>query len=180
MEFVILAFCATFLLIASGGLLLFYREAMFKRISTVIMERSIEGAPINPLQKAGTTLGDMVERFESILPKTRAEMSVAQQRLMRAGYRKDSAVKLFYGMKLVAPLALCAVALLSGVVTQSPFILCIAALGVGYLAPDFWVGRKISVRQSQLRRGLPDMLDLLVICIEAGLGLDQAMARAAQ
>ena len=180
MEFVILAFCATFLLIASGGLLLFYREAMLKRISSVIMERSIEGDPINPLQKAGSTLGGMVERFERILPKTQAEMSVAQQRLIRAGYRKESAVRLFYGMKLVAPLALCAGALLSGVAIQSPFILCVAALGIGYLAPDFWIGRKISVRQSQLRRGLPDMLDLLVICIEAGLGLDQAMARAAQ
>ena len=180
MEFVILAFCATFLLIASGGLLLFYREAMLKRISIVITGRSIKGVPTNSFQKAGYSIGSMVERFEGIVPKTQAEVSIAQQRLIRAGYRKDSAMRLFYGMKLIAPLALCSIVLLSGLAKQSPFIICFAALGVGYLGPDFWIGRRITVRRSQLRRGLPDMLDLLVICIEAGLGLDQAMARAAQ
>jgi tight adherence protein C len=55
----------------------------------------------------------------------------------------------------------------------------ILALGLGFLAPDFWLGRRISTRQSRIRRGLPDVLDLLVICIEAGLSLDQATARSA-
>jgi tight adherence protein C len=45
--------------------------------------------------------------------------------------------------------------------------------------PDFWLGRRIKKRQSKIRRGLPDVLDLLVICIEAGLSLDQGTARAA-
>lgn len=176
----ILAFCATFLLIASGGLLLFYRTVMLRRISTVIMERSTVRETTHPLERAGSSLGGMMERFERMVPKTQAEVSVAQQRLIRAGYRDDVAIRRFYGIKLAAPLALCAAVLLSGIARQSPFIFCVAALGVGYLAPDFWIGRKIAARQAQLRRGLPDMLDLLVICIEAGLGLDLAMARAAQ
>jgi len=54
-----------------------------------------------------------------------------------------------------------------------------AALGIGYLAPDFWLGKKISSRQKKIRLGLPDVLDLLVICVEAGLGLDQATQRTA-
>jgi pilus assembly protein TadC len=49
----------------------------------------------------------------------------------------------------------------------------------GFLAPDFWLGNQIKKRQSKIRRGLPDVLDLLVICIEAGLSLDQATARTA-
>ena len=53
-------------------------------------------------------------------------------------------------------------------------------LGIGYLGPDFWLGRKIKKRQSKIRRGLPDVLDLLVICIEAGLSLDQATARTSE
>jgi tight adherence protein C len=53
-------------------------------------------------------------------------------------------------------------------------------LGLGFLAPDFWLGRRISTRQKRIRRGLPDVLDLLVICIEAGLSLDQATARTAR
>jgi tight adherence protein C len=51
---------------------------------------------------------------------------------------------------------------------------------MGFLAPDFWLGRKIKNRQKRMERGLPDVLDLLVICIEAGLSLDQATARTAQ
>jgi tight adherence protein C len=53
-------------------------------------------------------------------------------------------------------------------------------LGGGFLAPDFWLGKKITARQKRLQRGLPDVLDLLVICMEAGLSLDQATARSAQ
>jgi tight adherence protein C len=53
----------------------------------------------------------------------------------------------------------------------------ILALGLGFLLPDFWLDRRTKKRQSRIRRGLPDVLDLLVICIEAGLSLDQATAR---
>jgi tight adherence protein C len=48
------------------------------------------------------------------------------------------------------------------------------------LAPDFWLGKQIAKRQKRLTRGLPEVLDLLVICMEAGLSLDQATARSAQ
>ena len=180
MGFAIFAFCVMFLLIVSGGLLMFYREAMLKRISTVVTQRAKRGSLSNTLQKTGSSLGVMVEQFERVIPKTQAEVSVAQQRLIRAGYRKDSAVKLFYGMKVLVPLVLCAVALGSGLASESPFVIYATALGVGYLAPDFWMGRKIATRQKRIRLGLPDMLDLLIICIEAGLGLDQATARAAK
>ncbi|MGC1782885.1 MAG: type II secretion system F family protein, partial [Acidobacteriaceae bacterium] len=57
------------------------------------------------------------------------------------------------------------------------FIIYAAALGLGFLAPDFWLGRKITTRQTAIRLGLPDVLDLLVICIEAGQSLDGATVR---
>jgi tight adherence protein C len=53
-------------------------------------------------------------------------------------------------------------------------------LGVGFLAPDFWLGKRIEKRQKAITRALPDVLDLLVICMEAGLSLDQATARTAE
>ena len=62
----------------------------------------------------------------------------------------------------------------------SPFFIYASALGLGFLAPDFWLGRRISKRQARIRLGLPDVLDLLVICMEAGQSLDQATARTAE
>jgi len=68
---------------------------------------------------------------------------------------------------------------LTGLANMGPFFVYLMALGVGFLGPDFWLGKKISARQRRITRGLPDVLDLLVICMEAGLSLDQATARSA-
>jgi tight adherence protein C len=180
MGFAGFTFLFIFLLIASGGLILFYREAMIERISSVITPRPKQGSLRETIEQTGATLGSMVERFERVLPKSTAEMSVVQQRLVRAGYRDDSAVKLFYGAKVIVPIILCIVAFMSGAGSYSPFFAYLVALGLGFLLPDFWLGNRISARQSRIRRGLPDVLDLLVICIEAGLSLDQAVARTAE
>src|SRR5208283_5700669 len=88
-------------------------------------------------------------------------------------------VKFFYGCKVVTPLLLCAVAYLSGASSLGPFFVYLVALGGGFLLPDFWLGKKIEKRQKRITRGLPDVLDMLVICMEAGLSLDQATARSA-
>jgi len=180
MSVVILAFCGVFVLITSLGLLLFYRVAMVKRISLAVGPRKGNSTRPGAWQNAGSSFGAVVETLEKVVPKTQAEVSVVQQRLIRAGYRSDSALKYFYGSKVLAILLLCTGVSITGLISQSPFIFYAAAIGLGYLAPDFWLGKKISSRQSRIRLTLPDLLDLLVICVEAGLGLDQATARAAQ
>jgi tight adherence protein C len=181
MRFVAFTFFVIFLLIASGGLLLFYREAMLQRISAVVTPRGKQGALLSTIQKAGfSSFGGMVGQLERVLPKSQAEVSVVQQRLIRAGYRKDSAVSLFYGAKVLVPLALCVLALITGFARDNAFFAYAVALGLGFLVPDFWLGRRITLRQKRIRLGLPDVLDLLVICIEAGLSVDQATARTAE
>src|ERR1700739_4647795 len=107
MAFAILTFVFVFLLIASGGLILFYRQAMVERISAVISPRAKQASLRGTLEHTGAALGSMVEHFEKVVPKSKAEMSVVQQRLVRAGYRNDSAVSLFYGAKFVVPFLLC-------------------------------------------------------------------------
>ena len=174
------SFFAVFLLIASGGLILFYREAMIQRISAVISPREKQGNFRETMEQAGATLGVMVQQFEHVLPKSQAEISVVQQRLVRAGYRSDSAVHFFYGAKVVVPLLLCLLAFFTGAGNYSPFFVYLTAVGLGFLLPDFWLGNRIAARQARIRRALPDVLDLLVICIEAGLSLDQATARTAE
>jgi tight adherence protein C len=172
-----ITFIVIFLLLASGGLLLFYRDATLQRIAAVITPESKRRNLRDAIRQTGTSLGGMVEHIERVLPKSQAEVSVTQQRLIRAGFRKDAAVNYFYAAKVLVPLLFLLLALVSGF---SSFVIDAVALGLGFLAPDFWLGRRISKRQGNIRRGLPDVLDLLVICIEAGLSLDQATARTAE
>jgi tight adherence protein C len=176
----IASFFAVFLLVLSGGLLFFYRETIQARISSAINPQVKQKSLKTTILDTREVLEGVVERFEKVIPRSAAEVSVVQQRLIRAGFREDSALKIFYGAKVIVPLMLCLLAMASGFASQNPFFIYIACLGLGFIGPDFWLGRQISNRQTKIRRGLPDVLDMLVICVEAGLSLDQATARTAQ
>ena len=100
------------------------------------------------------------------------------RRLLLAGYRKSYHADVFLGARLAVPAALgVAVAL---IFTENTVLLFLIALVVGFFAPDFWLGHAINKRREQLRLSLPDGLDLLSICLEAGLGLDQGIVRVGQ
>jgi len=177
MGIILLTFLVVFGLIASGGLLLFHREEMLQRISDVINPRPKPKSLLSAIQQTGLSIGGVVEHFENVVPKSQAEVSVVQQRLLSAGFRDESATRVFYGMKFLVPVVLCILAAVSGVGAYNPFFIYVLAGALGFLAPDFWLSRRIKTRQGLIRRGLPDVLDLLIICIEAGLSLDQATAR---
>ncbi len=106
--------------------------------------------------------------------------SRAQLMILRAGYRSQNAVLTVRGLKVLLPIALVGGAYFSGFYLSNPFVILGGALLAGILLPEIWILWRVSVRQHHLRRGLPDALDLLVICVEAGLGLDQAMMRVSQ
>jgi tight adherence protein C len=178
--FAILAFVAIFVLVGSIGVLMFYREAALERISQVINPRPKQKTLAETFQNTGSSIGNVVKRFENLMPKSEKEVSVIRLRLTRAGYRNENAIKIFYGCKVLTPLLLATIAAVSGLANLGPFFVYLMALGGGFLAPDFWLGKRITARQKKLTRGLPDVLDLLVICMEAGLSLDQSTARSAE
>ena len=173
----LVAFFVIFLLIASGGLLLFYRDALPQRIAEAINPKPKQRTLLTTIRQTGFSIGGVVEHLESVLPKSQAEVSISLQRLTRAGYRGESSIKVFYGCKVLTPLLLCVICFVTNLASVGPFFVYASALGLGFLAPDFWLGRMIKTRQKKMQKGLPDVLDLLVICIEAGLSLDQATAR---
>jgi tight adherence protein C len=179
MGIVAISFGAIFFLIASGGLLLFYREAMIQRISQVVTPRAKRPDILNSAQ-ISTSIGQFVGQLERVVPKSEAEVSVAEKRLARAGYRTAPARHILYGAKVLVPLVFCALAIVSGFASYSPVSAYALSLGIGFIVPDFWLSRRIARRQKDIRLGLPDALDFIVICIEAGLSLDQATARTAQ
>jgi tight adherence protein C len=179
MGLALISFAAVFLLITSAGLLLFYREAMRKRLATVISPDGEQTSTFDRV-RAGASVTAMVEPFEKIVPRSDEEVSVVQKRLIRAGYRQDSHLKYFYASKFLVPVSLCVLATVTGIYDLGPFFIYALCAGLGYLLPDFWLGNRISARQLDLTFGLPEALDFMVICIEAGLSLDQATMRTSE
>lgn len=179
MGLALFAFLAIFLLIGSIGLLVFYRAAMLQRLSAVVTPGSKPGflAGLFKGRSPADSLKAVVQPFEKVLPRSPKEVSVVEKRLMRGGYRDPSAVRIFYGAKVLLPLTLVLLLTVTGLGRNNAFFVYALALGLGFLAPDFWLGRHIKARHLNIRLGLPDFLDLAVVCIEAGLSLDQAMMR---
>jgi len=114
------------------------------------------------------------------LVSSKAPTSNSQLMMVRAGFRRPEVMQAINGVRLLLPVAFLAIAFFSGLYRWSPvFILIFAAL-LGYMLPEFWLVGRIRARQHRLRLAVPDGLDLLVICVEAGLGLDHALLRVAQ
>lgn len=109
-------------------------------------------------------------------PRSVAETSKLQQRLVQSGYRRSEALVIFYGIRVGVSLALFALVSF-GLVVKPNLAFAIAAAGVGYVVPGMVLARMAKGRQHRIRLGLPDTLDLLVVSVEAGLGLDQAIQR---
>jgi tight adherence protein C len=100
------------------------------------------------------------------------------RRLSLAGYRKPSHADIFLGVRLALPAVLGVAA--AYIFESNIIIFFILAILIGFFAPDFWLSRAITKRRQAIKLSLPDALDLLVICLEAGLGLDQAIVRVGQ
>jgi tight adherence protein C len=97
------------------------------------------------------------------------------RRLSLAGYRKPQHADIFLGARLALPVVLGVAAAL--VFEQNIIVFFFMALILGFFIPDFWLSYAINKRREKIKLSLPDGLDLLSICLEAGLGLDQGIVR---
>jgi tight adherence protein C len=100
-----------------------------------------------------------------------------KHRLVCAGLREQRHIDIFFGFRLLTPPLLF---LIWTFVPRVSFFWASVAIGLSYLAPDFWVSDLIRRRREKVRLALPDALDLMVVCVDAGLGVDQALLRAGQ
>jgi tight adherence protein C len=124
---------------------------------------------------------DTLANVGKILPAPSTEKANRTQLLMiRAGYRSSEGLLAMRGIKMIFPIAALVAVYFSGLYRINVFFIPVVAFALGYLVPDMWLTWRVSVRQRKLRRALPDALDLLVICVEAGLGLDQALMKVSQ
>jgi tight adherence protein C len=143
-----------------------------------IEERLAEIGGIEPVDSGRyeRMILDSLKRIGQVAPKSPSEMGKLQQRLVAAGYRSNEALITFFGIRV--GLALLIFALLAlPIIFRPNVILALAGAGVGYMLPNILLGRLAKQRQHRIRLSLPDALDLLVVSVEAGLGLDQALLR---
>jgi tight adherence protein C len=126
------------------------------------------------------TLVDTVDpRLKRIpgAPKSPKEMGRLRRRLARAGYTSPTAI-LVYSLATIATPVIFAVAAVSLIGVSKGWVLAICAAAIGYLLPGLVLGRLTERRKREIREGLPDALDLFIVCVEAGCGLDQAIVKA--
>lgn len=136
---------------------------------------------------AATGDGFAVRVFRQIgeaVPVSPEDVSTSRRYLIAAGYRSDAAVHVLYGLKiLMAAVFLAFGFYLKSSIPVLPFMQLILAVGIGafgYFAPGLVLDRLVARRQENLKFSLPDALDLMVVCVEAGLGLDQAILKVSE
>jgi tight adherence protein C len=141
-------------------------------------EEKVSEALTRALEKASPTLS------KALTPKTEAEAGKLKQRLMEAGFRTEAAPAIFLSLKVIV--ALCFLAITGGVATLMDGISTTMLMkvliggGIGFYLPELGLSFLGSKRKKQIFQGLPDALDLMVVCVEAGLGLDQAMRKVSE
>lgn len=103
-----------------------------------------------------------------------AENTKLKDRLFTAGLREPGTSDIFFAVQCVTPLV---GAFACSFIPNNTLFWIFAGLVIGYMAPDFWLTWITKRRKNKVRRSMPDAIDLLVICVDAGLGLDQALLR---
>ncbi len=154
------------------------KEAI-ERVTGVAMEIP-EHAPRHP----SLVLHELVQKLGSVLPASPKDVSVMQRRLIRAGMRGPNALKIFYGSKVflgvALPLVMSVIVAGSSADASHKFVAVLASVAAGFFGPNEYVNIMGKRRQKQIQRGLANGLDLMVVCVESGLGLDQAIMQVAK
>ena len=123
--------------------------------------------------------GQSRERLLGYAQELRGKLGLAENvklktRLMTGGMRDRGTGDVFFAAQLLLPLAM---AFSASFVPENTIFWVLLGGVIGFMAPDFWLDRKIKQRKTKIRRSMPDAMDLLVICVDAGLGMDQALLR---
>jgi tight adherence protein C len=180
----LLAFGAVFALVVGMGALLHPRAAGRRlarlgatdSVAEETRESLLVDGKANPVLRAIGRLGQHSAGS--------GEAGPLRQQLIHAGYRRRGALAAFYGLRIVLGLALPSLLISLPLTWQLPYhylvlVLCGSA-GLGFVAPGILLGAQRSRRQGEIRRMLPDALDLMVVCVEAGYAINASLARVAE
>ena len=157
------------------------------------LKKSREDAVANAIDKQALRMAekhDHLEKFSNFLePQDDEEYSAIQLKLLQAGYKGKNAVRMFFFAQFALGLGLLAAGLIYTLVmqggeepvsTQKMMMMILIPGVVGYMAPKYWITRRLEERKEQITNGFPDALDMMLVCVEAGQSLDQSIVRVAK
>jgi tight adherence protein C len=140
---------------------------------------------VAPSVRRGNSMQWAVTRFSSgLVPEDAREHNELKRSLVQAGFDAPNAVQVYYGIRVILAIGLPAMLLLAlpafGITEKTALFIAPFLAIFGFLAPIYWVSSRRRSRQRQFREGLPDVLDLLLVCSEAGLGIDTALLKVSE
>ncbi len=180
---------STFAAITLGAMSLYWvlyrpQSAATERLKNLGEARSAVAPPSVGALEIGTVEGvaeRMAKPFSRLAPPSAAEAHKLQKQLMQAGYRSPAAPVIFRAVQLTALFSFPAIVALACVLLARPlgsaFLWMLVAFVAGFFLPRYALRKLIKGRQQRVRWGLADALDLMVVSIEAGLGLNAALVR---
>jgi tight adherence protein C len=183
---VILCFCLFVMLMVGGawlGYRIYYKPGrLLKQLgSPVIADPSGRHEQVESEPSALITV---LHQIGSKVPSSDVEQATLKTNLIQAGFRSENAAAVFYGIRILSTLMMLVVSLLLEAQMPANPVMKIALMGFGctsgWILPKMFLERKVTKRQEIVRLSLPDSLDLLVVSVEAGLGLDQAIQHVAR
>ena len=127
----------------------------------------------------------LVEALGERITERGKDDRAVRKMLVQAGLRGSRALFLYQGIRVALPIGLAAAGMMLvapalGLSFGGAFLTAVWLGAMGWVAPSFYIGRRAKARQKQLQLALPDTLDLMVVCVEAGLGLNQAILRVSE
>ncbi len=177
-----------FILVMLLGFLAFYYSDRAQKKKGIRERIEKETAPQNDGSSAGRTPQGFFLRMASLLgeavkPKKEVDVSKTKKRLMKAGYYGENDQMIFFGSKAFMAFLLAAFsvflrfAVLKTLPAQQFLVLIVLFTAAGFYLPDLYLHQRTQERKRKIFEGFPDALDLMVVCVEAGMGLDAAIKR---
>ena len=177
------AFLMLMVLLSWVGYRVFYKPGKFlKQLGNPVITDE-KGQLKDTSEPEASTLVTLLHQIGSRIPSSDVESATLRTALIRAGFRSENAAPVFYGIRIVSTFGMLIVSLMMDSHMPPNPMMKVALLGfgccTGWILPKFVLEKKVKARMEVLRLSLPDALDLLVVSVEAGLGLDQAIQHVA-
>ena len=183
--FSVCAFLMLMVILSWVGYRLIYKPGKFLRqLGNPVITNDSRRIMDAGQEPEASTIVMFLHQLGSRVPSSDTEVANLKADLIRAGFRSENALPVFYGVRILTTLMMLVFCvMIESKMPPNPVMkmgLMASGIGAGWILPRFFLEKKVSKRQEILRLSLPDALDLLVVSIEAGLGLDQAIQHVAR